>query len=73
MQSKSSKLASSGIGMLVIDIADCKPDPASFFVADQGGKLKLVSGTIVQQPLARVLFICMPPRQTALVADAFDV
>eukprot|EP00892_Ulva_mutabilis_P010198 jgi/Ulvmu1/7550/UM037_0094.1 len=72
-KSKASKLASSGVGMLVVDIADCKPDPASFFLADEGGKLKLISGTQVQQPLARVLCICMPPRQTALVADAFDV
>lgn len=59
--------------MLVVDTAECKPDPASFYLADAGGKLKLIAGTQVEKPLARVLFICMPPRQTALVADAFDV
>lgn len=59
--------------MLVVDTAECKPDPDRYFLADEEGKLKLLPGSQVQQPLARVLFICMPPRQTALVADAFDV
>jgi hypothetical protein len=60
--------------LLVVDVGDRKPDDASFFLADDGnGKTKLFPGSEVQAPLARALIACMPPRQTTLTPDSFDV
>jgi hypothetical protein len=63
-----------GPAVLILDADDSSCiNASSYYVAADGDKAVLQPGYEVQAPLARVLLICMPPRQTALVPDAFDV
>jgi hypothetical protein len=73
VQGKKSKSSSTGQALLVVDVKDTIVDPSRYYLADVEGMAKLVAGADVQQPLARVLMVCMPPRQKSLVPDSLDV
>lgn len=60
--------------ILEMDVAG-SVNPTSYYIAAaaDGDKAVLQPGHSVQEPLARVLLLCLPPRQLALSPDAFDV